>query len=150
MFFPKIRTILLIVTLSAVGWTTGCGILGLIGQTRTTTVELRNNGDFPVSVVLFYDDEQDTLDGAIQETGTERTFTIDAGQSQTLTRACDDLQAVIIDDADLEVVGSVGPEDRSDLLRDGDQFRCGDTIVFTFDHSDNILDFDVTVNVTTP
>ena len=34
-----------------------------------------------------------------------------------------------------------------DVLRDGDDFSCGDTIVFTFDHSGILVDFDVTVSI---
>ena len=34
-----------------------------------------------------------------------------------------------------------------DVLRDGDDFRCGDTFVFTFDHSLVLVDFDVSVSV---
>ncbi|MCH7884473.1 MAG: hypothetical protein IIC01_04415, partial [Planctomycetes bacterium] len=51
------------------------------------------------------------------------------------------------DDADLLILGDIGPEANSDVLRDGDDFSCGDTIVFTFDHSGILVDFDVIVSV---
>jgi len=53
------------------------------------------------------------------------------------SKDCDNLQAIIISDADLEVVG----EEDTGTLRDGDDFGCGDTIIFTFD----LIDFDITV-----
>ncbi len=126
------------------------GLLDALQGTQTTTVELRNDGAFPVEVTLLYDDNQETVDGVIQVTGTERNVTIAAGATESLSRSCDELQAVIIDDADLQLVGELGPEDRSNLLRDGDDFRCGETIVFTFDHSDLILDFAIAVTTQSP
>lgn len=123
------------------------GLAGTLQPSRMTRVELRNNGDFPVDVTLFYDDDQDILDGIIQETGNERTFQIAAQSTETFSRECDDLQAIIIDGADLRLIGQVGPETDTDVLRDGDDFGCGDTIIFTFDHSELILDFDVTTSV---
>jgi hypothetical protein len=45
------------------------------------------------------------------------------------------------------VVGEIGPETDTGVLRDGDDFGCGDRITFTFDHSAVIVDFDVTVDV---
>lgn len=122
-------------------------IIDVIGGTSMTTVELRNDGEFPVEVILFYDDDQETLDGVIQETGTQRDIVVAAGTTESFSRPCDDLQAIIIDDADLRVIGQVGPETSSDLLRDGDDFGCGDTIVFTFTHSALLVDFDVAVTV---
>ncbi len=132
----------------------GCGViqalLDALQEAETTTVELRNQGDFPVEVLLYFDDDQETVDGVIQETGTERTFTIADGATESFSEPCEELQAVIIDDADLQIVGDVGPEDRTGLLRDGDDFGCGDTIVFTLTHSDVVTDFEITVSVEGP
>ena len=36
---------------------------------------------------------------------------------------------------------------KTDVLRDGDEFGCGDTITFTFDHSDALFDFFITVEI---
>ena len=126
----------------------GCGSLSdLLGflQPNLVTVELVNNGAFPVDGTLFYDDDQDTIEALLSETGTERSFTVVAGARSSFSLSCEDLQAIIIDDADLQIVGSIGPDASTDVLRDGTDFRCGDTIVFTFDHSDLIVDFDITV-----
>lgn len=116
--------------------------------TQETRVELVNNGDFPVEVELYYDEEQDIPESLLTtDAGTRLTYTIEPGQSTTFSRNCDELQAIVISDADLQIIGSVGPEATSDVLRDGDDFGCGDTIVFTFDHSDVLVDFDVTPSV---
>lgn len=126
----------------------GCDALTpLLGtlQPNLVTVELVNNSDFAVEGTLFYDDDQDTLEEILVETGTERAFTLAAGGRSSFSVNCDDLQAIIIDNAGLQIVGDVGPEANTDILRDGDDFGCGDTIVFTFDHSDVLLDFDVAV-----
>jgi len=126
------------------------GLIGLVQGTQATTVELRNNSEYPVKVSVFFDDDQETIDGVIQETGTERNFVIPAGNTESFSRPCDDLQAVIVDDADLQIIGEIGPEDKSDLIRDGDDFGCGDTIIFTFDHSEILVDFRVSVTTVSP
>lgn len=143
------RTMLLGIALLGLAPTVGgCDVLTALLQATSVTVSLVNNGDFRVDVTLIYDNDQDTLDFLLEETGTTLDFTVEAGETVSFTRSCDDLQAILIEDADLRVLSGVGPETNSDLLRDGDEFGCGDTIVFTFDHSDLILDFDVTVSVT--
>jgi len=116
----------------------------LLSGTNTTTVELVNNSDFDVDVILYYDDTQEIPDFLLTETGTLVEVTVAAGQTHRFSRSCDELQAIIIDDADLLVIGGIGPETSSDVLRDGEDFSCGSTVRFTFDHTAAILDFDVT------
>ncbi len=120
-------------------------LVGLIRQ-RETTIVLANDSDFDIKVVLFYGDDQNILEALLTEVGEEMTLTIGAGEQSTFSRDCDDLQAIIIDDADLLLVGQLGPEVKTDVLRDGNEFGCGDTITFTFDHSDAIFDFSITVD----
>lgn len=138
---------LYILSITALVTAAGCdalaGILGAIQPTQMTTVRLVNESDFAVEGVLFYGDDQETVDGVIQETGTERSFNVGANEVESFSRPCDQLQALIIDDADLQLIGEIGPEDRTDLLRDGDDFSCGSTIVFTFRHSEIITDFEI-------
>lgn len=128
----------------------GCGaadlLVGLL-QPHKVTVSLVNNGDFAVQVKLFIADNQDLPEALLTDIGTELDYTINAGASASFSRNCDDLQALVIDDAELMVIGGSGPTASSDVLRDGSDFGCGDTIVFTFDHSNLILDFDVSANV---
>ncbi len=113
----------------------------------TVRVTLVNNGRFDVEGTLFYDDEQDLPQILLTEVGRQIDFTVPAGDFFTFTRSCDDLQAIIIEDADLLVAPGVSPETSTGVLRDGRDFSCGDSIVFTFDHSDLLLDFDVTESV---
>lgn len=140
------RSMLLIAGSSAM--CVGCDALSALVDAllpRVVTVELVNDGDFSVEGSLFYDDDQDTIEALLTQTGTERPFIVPAGGISSFSVRCDDLQAIILDDADLRVVGGVGPSASTDVLRDGSDFHCGDTIVFTFDHSALIVDFDVTV-----
>ncbi len=128
----------------------GCDALsGLVGifQPNLVTVELVNNSDFAVEGELFYGDEDDTIADVLEATGTKRLFAIAAGGQSTFSVNCNDLRAIMIGDADLQIIGGVGPETSTGVLRDGNDFGCGDRIIFTFDHSDLILDFDVTTSV---
>ncbi len=124
----------------------GCdSLVGLLRPSETTIV-LANDSDFDVEIVLFYDEDQNILEALLTEIGEEMTLTIGAGEQSTFSRDCDDLQGIIIDDADLLLIGQLGPEVKTDVLRDGNEFGCGDTITFTFDHSDAIFDFSITVD----
>ena len=125
----------------------GCDVLTAILLSSSTSVTLVNNGDFDVAVSLYTSDTQEIPALLITQLGEQSTFTVLAGESLTFVRSCDDLQSIVIDDADLLVIGSVGPEANSNILRDGTDFSCGDTIIFTFNHSAVILDFDVTSSV---
>ncbi len=124
----------------------GCNsLVGLLRPSETTIV-LANDSDFDIGVLLFYGDDQNILEALLTEIGEEMTLRIGAGEQVTFSRDCDELQAIIIDDADLLLIGQLGPEVKTDVLRDGDEFGCGDTITFTFDHSDAIFDFSIAVD----
>lgn len=124
----------------------GCGsfdtLLSLLGP-RTTTVRFVNNGDFAVEGRIIIGEDQETTEELLEQFGTEISFSVEAGGTMSLSRDCDELQALLLDDANLQVVGSVGPDTRSNVLTDGSDFNCGDRITFTFDHSALITDFDV-------
>jgi hypothetical protein len=122
----------------------GCDALVGILLPSTVTVSLVNESpDYAVVVTLFYHDDDDVLEPILTEIGQEREYTIAPGQTVTFPESCDDLQAIVIDDADLRVLGGIGPETSSDVLRMDDDFECGDEITFTFTHSGALLDFDV-------
>jgi hypothetical protein len=125
----------------------GCGFLIGLVDPPLTTVRLDNNADFNVDVVLYYDNEQDAPRDVLTEVGTRMEFTLTPGQSVSFDRDCDELQAVVIDNAELVVIGQIGPEAGSEVQRDGSDFNCRDTVVFTFDHSALLLDFAVSVSV---
>lgn len=146
----KISTIRDGVMLALAGSLCGCDALsGLIGviQPNLVTVQLVNDSDFAVEGELFYDDEDDTIEEILEETGTRRQFAIAAGGRNSFSVTCDEIRALMIADADLVIIGGIGPDASTGVLRDGDDFECGDVITFTFDHSEAILDFDVVTSV---
>jgi len=140
------RVLLVLVTV-LVAPLAGCDALQDIIGANTVTVRLVNEGDFDVDVTLYYYDHQEVEEALLVLLGDEVEYTIGDGNTRTFTQSCDDLQAIMISDADLQIIGGIGPEASTGVLRDGDDFGCGDTIVFTFDHSDLIFDFDVDVDV---
>ena len=125
--------------------TTGCGSFGDIWgifQPSVTTVRLVNTNDtFSVHVELYYGDDQNTLEAILTAVGTKREITIEPNGVQTFTVDCDDLQAIIIDRAALQIIAGIGPEADTGVYRDGTDFGCGDTLVFTFTGS--LLDLDI-------
>lgn len=125
----------------------GCDAALNVLQPNTTTVLLANNSDFNVQATVIIDDDQNIPRELLEEIGETITYDLSPGETASLRRECDDLQAVVIDDADLDVVGAIGPSTSSDVLRDGDDFGCGDTITFTFDHSAVLVDFDISIAV---
>jgi hypothetical protein len=113
----------------------GCNQLADLLQLNQTGLRLVNNGDFPVTVELYYGGNQLASKLELDTFGTRLDVTVEAGQTYALNLDCDDLQAVYIKNADLNVLGSlVGPESDTDVFRDGDDFGCGDTVRFTFTH----------------
>jgi hypothetical protein len=126
----------------------GCAEILDFVQSSRTTVRLVNNGAYAVQVELFISDQQEIPEVLlIADDDNREEFTVGAGDVVTFSRDCDDLQAIIIHDADLQVIGQAGADTRTEVLRDGDDFGCGDTINFIFDHSELIVDFDVDVSV---
>lgn len=123
----------------------GCDAIGNIIGATSVTVELVNNGDYSVDAVMFYYDDEDVIEALLTEIGDEVNRSVASGETTSFTRDCDDFQAFMLDNAELRVLGDIGPEASTDILRDGDDFSCGDTIVLTFEHTDVLLDFDVRV-----
>ena len=78
----------------------GCGLV----SPSSVTVDLVNNGDFVVEVQVFVHDDQNVLRSLIDNVGEELNFSVPAGATVTFTRDCDDLQAIIINDADLQIL----------------------------------------------
>lgn len=113
-----------------------------------TTVRLVNNTAFPVDVTLFYGSEQNEPAATLPLTGTEVVETVPANSTVTFSRDCDDLQAIVIDDADLQIVGSIGPSQNTRVYRDGDDFGCGDTLTFTFTVSSFLTELDIAFSST--
>ncbi len=132
-----------------VALSSGLGCDALVGLLKPTSVNVRvvNNGTFPVSSTFYIAEDSDILDVLITTFGTQIENTVDAGQSLSFTRSCNDLGAIQLREADLQVVGSIGPETDTNILREGEDFSCGDTIVFTFTNTELPLDLNVTVTI---
>ena len=110
----------------------------------SVTVNLINNGDFTVEVQIFVHSDQNVLETLIDDVGEELNFSVPAGSTVTFTRECDDLQAIIIEDADLQILGGlITPDADTGVLRDGSDFGCGDTLTFTFTHPDLALSLNI-------
>jgi hypothetical protein len=124
----------------------GCDAVIGLAQPDTTAVDLVNDGEFDVDVTLYISDNQETIEELLTETGTRLEYSVPAGETVRFSRDCDALQAIVIENAELRLVGEIGPETGSEVLRDGSDFFCGDTIVFTFTHSGAIVDFDVSTS----
>ncbi len=103
----------------------GCDVINVIDALgpNKVTVTLTNDGDFPVQVRIFISDDQNVLETFIDELGDEREFTLPAGYRRQFDEDCDDLQAIIIDEADLQLGGiDVGPNANTKVFRDGSDF----------------------------
>lgn len=125
----------------------GCDTLLSLLQPSTVRVELRNNGDYVVDVTLYYGESQSAPRDVLTTLGTQVEYSISPGETAAFSRDCDDLRAIVIDEASLRVIGQAGPSTDGDVLRDDDDFDCGDTIVFTFDHGPLLVDFAVQTSV---
>jgi len=128
-----------------------CGALSnLIDIAIPDDVNVRfvNNAVADVEVELRYSDDEDALKAFIQEFGDEVNQTVSAGSTATFRRDCDELRSMLIDNAALNLIGDIGPEADTDVLRLGDDFDCRDTVTFTF-NSDALgvtLSIDTSVN----
>lgn len=129
------------------GAAAGAGALGSL-----MNVQLVNTSpDFPVDVTLFFHPDDDVLEGVLTsgELDSEQVdTTVPPAQTVSLApQSCDDLQAVIIENADLQLFGSIGPSDDTPVFRgDGEDFNCGDTLVFTFSHADVTIPTDLNIS----
>lgn len=123
--------------LTAVVLAGGCDIsldLGGLFGSGETRVRLVNTGDFDVEVELYIGNQQEVLEAVLVATGEYVAVTVPAGETVTLTRDCDDLQAIIIDYAEVNLLLGLGPTQNTRVYRDGSDFDCGDRLTFTFSY----------------
>jgi hypothetical protein len=123
----------------------GCDSLTNLLNPTQVTVRLVNNTDFTVTVQLRLSGDQNVLESLLTTLGEESSVTLTAGQSSTIVRSCDDLQAIMVERADVNYIIGIGPNQQSDVYRDGTDFDCGDTIVFTFTQP-NLLALNIDFN----
>ena len=147
-------------SICAVGLLAGVGCAGLpfLLFSNAVTVTLVNESGSRVDVELFLSDEQDIPRALLLEVdkdlvdrlGERVDVRLSPGGRSSFFRSCDDLQAIVVGDADLNLLGGLGPDASSAVLRDGDDFGCGDKIQFIFRGGSNLLDFDVDAVVVSP
>src|SRR5262245_47897706 len=109
------RLMVLVVVSPVLVSASGCGLLVGLVDPPLTTVRLVNNADFNVNVVLYYDNEQDAPRDLLTEVGTRMEFNLTPGQTVSFDRDCTALQSVVIDNAELVVIGQIGPEAGSEV-----------------------------------
>ena len=136
---------------------TGCDAVAAVAgaaagvETPVMNVELVNaSPDFAVEVTLFFHEDDDVLESILTAEGLgseKREVTVPAGQTLALLpQDCDNLQAIIIEDADLLLLAGIGPEEDTRVYRgDGEDFNCGDTLVFTFSHLEVVIPTDLDI-----
>ncbi len=123
-----------------------CDVMTLL-RGDATIVQLVNTGLYPVNVELRISGNQYELQAVLEEFGDEINYTVGPGQAVTLFKPCDDLQAILIAKADLSLAGDVGPSNNTDILRDGDDFGCGDIITYTFSHPTPPLSLEISTDI---
>lgn len=114
---------------------------------RNTTAELVNDTGADLHVRVFYDSEQNIPEDLIDDAGREAEFDLAPGETRTFSRDCDELQAIVVK-GELNLIGNFGPEETTRIFRDGDDFGCGDVLVFRF--TQNALGTDLEISVTLP
>lgn len=107
-----------------------------------TSVRLVNNANSPVRVDVFYGEDQNVLEGLLEEYGQRLEYTIEPGGYREFSRDCDDLQAIKVR-GDLQVIVGLGPSESTRVYRDGSDFGCGDALTFTFTQSITATDLDI-------
>ena len=122
----------------------GCGFGLDIFMPSTVTITFVNEfTDFEIEGTIVFDNREAFLKEDLVGFGEDLSFVIDGGGSVSLAPLdCDDVESLVLDRAELLVIGNIGPSTDSEILRIGEDFECGDEIVFTFTGS--ILDLDVT------
>lgn len=125
----------------------GCGALLNFAFPDTTTVRVVNNAAFDVEYDLYYGDDENTLEAFLVEFGEHVHTTLAPGESTVIAEDCSNLKAVIIDDADLRIIGGIGPEDDTRVYREGDDFDCRETITFTFNSDSLGLSFEIDTDI---
>ena len=128
------RHLLALALAALLAGTFGCNSLFNALLPNQTSVQLVNDGDFPVNVELYYGNDQNALKSLLTTFGQKVEVTVQPGDTYSFAENCDSLQAIVIENADLDVVGPVGPSADTEVYRDGTDFNCGDTLVFTFTH----------------
>lgn len=125
----------------------GCELALDIILPTTVTITMVNTIDgFNIEGTIVYDNREALLKEDLVALGVDRVFNVAGGSSFSFAPLdCDDVESLVLDRAELQVIGDIGPSTDSEILRMGEEFECGDEIVFTF--TGNILDLNVSTSV---
>lgn len=113
-----------------------------------TVVTLVNNADDDVRVTIAYSSDATISESNLRSSGTEIEITVPDGESRSFRRSCLSMGAVMVESAQLELIGEFGPITDSEVIRRGQgspSLLCPGILTFTFD-SDNAFDLSVTAN----
>ena len=121
----------------------GCGFGFDIFLPSTVTITFVNGiADFAIEGTVVFDNREAFIKEDLVGFGEELSFVLDGGESVSLAPLdCGDVESLVLDRAELLVLGDLGPSTDSDILRIDEDFDCGDEIVFTFTGS--MLDLNV-------
>lgn len=126
MLRPEIRLVPLFAVLALFGLTGGCPFLQ-----SPTEVVLQNDAAFTVRAVVYYHSNQLIPEALLKEVGQRFEVDVPPGETRSLSRDCDRIQAVYVE-GDLRIIGGIGPSADTAVYRDGTHFNCGDRLRFTF------------------
>ena len=155
-----------IVWLAGICVLTGCGNLsqllenfdtGALGDIlNPTTVNLRlvNDTDFQVDPEVFVSSTSFLAEGFVLPVVSEELLTtginrqsfdkLGSGETVSSSYDCDDIQAVMAKDAELQTGLLLSPEADSELFRMDQEFECGDTV--TIQYAGGLSGFDVRIS----
>jgi hypothetical protein len=140
----RVSVLLLTTTLLlAAGCSLNISLDDLFGN-GTTTVQLVNTGDFDIDVVLYIGEDEDAAESILTTFGDRIELTIPANQIASFSRDSEDIRAIVIDNAEINIIGGIGPEEDTRVYRERDDFSEGDTLVFTFSYEALPIDLDIT------
>lgn len=121
-------------------------LLAIAGCPQPSTVaQMTNNADSTVRVRVYYSSEQEVGETVLEEFGQRVEFDLAPGETQSISRDCDDLQAILVE-GELRLIGNIGPEETSRVYRDGSDFGCGDLVRFSFTQSALGTDLNISFN----
>lgn len=128
----------------------GCGAVGLLsnllGANRVTVRLINNSTQYDVDVELRYGDENLEFKDLLKALGERIDRNLAPGETAEFSRDCDELESIFIDEAALNAP-LLNIKDDTDVLTDGNNFSCGDTIVYSFSHSAILIDFNISTSV---
>src|SRR5438477_10023560 len=93
-------------------------------------VNVKNDTSSTVSGKAVFSSDQNVGDPAIDQSGSEEDFTLNAGESHAFSRNCNDLKAIKVEGT-LQVVAGIGPSNSTKVFRSGTDFNCGDRLQFS-------------------